>query len=245
MMPIAIALSIAAAFIDAPTLLTLFLLVVGSAIGIALRLANWPRAPFIVGFVIGKMAENAYYLTVDIYGWSALSRPIVIVLGAATIAWLVYVVRSRPIVHVSGHRPTNLVVSGGLMAIFAAAIVAAVQTIAYPGNVTPIAVSIFGGLLCLVVFAVNARAPSTAAPEPMKHVLATALFAAAIPFFGVILSSIGFIAVVLSIVGIRRRNALATGLVFGGLQLALLSAIYDLPVEKELIGRIPWLIFGH
>ena len=49
-------------------------------IGLVLKRAGWPRAPFILGFVLGGLVETSYYQTAVIWGWSALWRPMTIVL---------------------------------------------------------------------------------------------------------------------------------------------------------------------
>jgi TctA family transporter len=51
---------------------------------------GWPRAPFILGFVLGKLAETYLFISVARYGLAWLGRPLVAVLILLTglvIAW--------------------------------------------------------------------------------------------------------------------------------------------------------------
>jgi TctA family transporter len=49
-------------------------------LGYAMVAAGWPRAPFVLGLVLGKLAENYLYISTARYGAAWLSRPIVVVL---------------------------------------------------------------------------------------------------------------------------------------------------------------------
>jgi TctA family transporter len=51
---------------------------------------GWPRAPFILGFVLGKLAETYLFISIARYGFTWLARPRVIVLFviiAFVLAW--------------------------------------------------------------------------------------------------------------------------------------------------------------
>lgn len=56
-------------------------------LGYLMVLAGWPRAPFVLGLVLGHIAENYLYISVARYGYDWLTRPVVLAL--ATIAILV------------------------------------------------------------------------------------------------------------------------------------------------------------
>jgi TctA family transporter len=53
-------------------------------------LAGWPRAPLVLGLVIGKIAENNLYISIARYEGAWLTRPVVLVLIAITLAVIVY-----------------------------------------------------------------------------------------------------------------------------------------------------------
>jgi TctA family transporter len=59
-------------------------------IGYLMVLGGWPRAPFVLGFVLGKIAENYLYISVARYEAAWLSRPIVVVLFALAVAVICY-----------------------------------------------------------------------------------------------------------------------------------------------------------
>jgi TctA family transporter len=60
------------------------------AVGYFMVLAGWPRAPLVLGLVIGKIAENNLYISIARYEGAWLTRPVVLVLIAITLAVIVY-----------------------------------------------------------------------------------------------------------------------------------------------------------
>jgi TctA family transporter len=59
-------------------------------VGWLMALAGWPRAPFVLGLVLGKIAENYLYISVARYEAAWLARPVVVVLFALAVAVIVY-----------------------------------------------------------------------------------------------------------------------------------------------------------
>ena len=53
-------------------------------------LAGWPRAPFVLGLVLGKIAENYLYISVARYEASWLTRPVVLALLVVALAVILY-----------------------------------------------------------------------------------------------------------------------------------------------------------
>lgn len=51
---------------------------------------GWPRAPLVLGFVLGNIAETSFYISTTRYGLSWLLSPLVLVLIALTLAVMVY-----------------------------------------------------------------------------------------------------------------------------------------------------------
>jgi TctA family transporter len=71
----------------------LVILVVLSAIGYGLLRADWPRAPFIIGLVLGRIAEESLHKALQLWGMEFFLRPLSLVLIGlitATIAYAVY-----------------------------------------------------------------------------------------------------------------------------------------------------------
>jgi len=60
------------------------------AVGYLMVLAGWPRAPLVLGLVLGKIAENYLYISVARYGAGWLTRPVVLVLLAIAVAVVCY-----------------------------------------------------------------------------------------------------------------------------------------------------------
>ena len=75
-------------------LVTLFF----GAVGYLMVLAGWPRAPFVLGLVLGKIAENYLYISTARYEAAWLTRPVVLVLivvAVLVIAYPFFQARSR------------------------------------------------------------------------------------------------------------------------------------------------------
>jgi putative tricarboxylic transport membrane protein len=59
-------------------------------IGWLMVIAGWPRAPFVLGLVLGKIAENYLYISVARYHAAWLTRPVVMVLFAIAVVVICY-----------------------------------------------------------------------------------------------------------------------------------------------------------
>ena len=68
----------------------LIVTLVFGAIGYLMVGAGWPRAPFVLGLVLGKIAENYLYISVARYGAAWLARPVVLVLIGVALVVIVY-----------------------------------------------------------------------------------------------------------------------------------------------------------
>jgi len=69
---------------------TLIQIVVFGLLGMALARLNWPRAPFVLGFVIGPILEGALSRTILTVGIEALARPAVLAILGLTAAAALY-----------------------------------------------------------------------------------------------------------------------------------------------------------
>jgi putative tricarboxylic transport membrane protein len=54
-------------------------------LGYVMIKCGWPRAPLVLGFVLGRIAENNFYISTIRYGSSWAMRPLVLVLIALTV----------------------------------------------------------------------------------------------------------------------------------------------------------------
>jgi len=59
-------------------------------IGYLMVLGGWPRAPFVLGLVLGKIAENYLYISMARYDAAWLTRPVVLVLMGLAVAVILY-----------------------------------------------------------------------------------------------------------------------------------------------------------
>jgi TctA family transporter len=60
------------------------------AVGYLMVAGGWPRAPFVLGLVLGKIVENNLYISIARYEAEWLTRPIVLVLAALAVAVMFY-----------------------------------------------------------------------------------------------------------------------------------------------------------
>jgi len=59
-------------------------------VGYLMVSCGWPRAPLVLAFVLGKIAENNFYIATTRYGYSWLHRPIVLFLIVLTLVLFFY-----------------------------------------------------------------------------------------------------------------------------------------------------------
>jgi TctA family transporter len=63
-----------------------------SAIGISMKRFGWPRPPLIVGIVLQRLAETYFFLTIKLYGYTWLTRPVVLVLFVLIVWTIIHAV---------------------------------------------------------------------------------------------------------------------------------------------------------
>jgi putative tricarboxylic transport membrane protein len=78
------------AFAEKNAFQDLYLVLFFGILGWVMEKLHWPRAPLILGLVLGPLAENRLFLSVDGYGAGWLLRPWVLVLAALAIAGALY-----------------------------------------------------------------------------------------------------------------------------------------------------------
>ncbi|HWP56646.1 MAG TPA: tripartite tricarboxylate transporter permease [Candidatus Acidoferrales bacterium] len=64
-------------------------------LGWVMKQLAWPRAPFLVGFVLTKPTEQYLWLSISRYGWEWLLRPGVIALGLLLLASIFWILRGK------------------------------------------------------------------------------------------------------------------------------------------------------
>ena len=96
LVPFILTLVVIGAFVNEGQWENLLILVGMSAVGYGMLRANWPRAPFVIGLVLGRIAEESLHKAMDLWGLAFFTRPISMVLIGlicATIALAIW--RSR------------------------------------------------------------------------------------------------------------------------------------------------------
>ena len=58
-------------------------------LGWAFKHAEWPRAPLLLGLVLGGMAESKFFLSLSLYGWQWILRPGVLLIFLLML-WVVF-----------------------------------------------------------------------------------------------------------------------------------------------------------
>jgi putative tricarboxylic transport membrane protein len=93
LVPFIVVLVALGAFVNEGRWENLVILVVLSAIGYGLLRADWPRAPFVIGLVLGRIAEESLHKALQLWGMEFFLRPLSLVLIGLitlTIAYAVY-----------------------------------------------------------------------------------------------------------------------------------------------------------
>jgi len=68
----------------------LILMLFFGVLGWVMQRLDWPRPPFILGLVLGNLAESRLFLSVNNYGLAWLARPAVIIIMLLTLAAIFY-----------------------------------------------------------------------------------------------------------------------------------------------------------
>jgi hypothetical protein len=89
LVPFLILLTFIGAYAERQSVGDLLVTSVFGLLGLALTRYGWPRAPVLMGLVLGALAENRLFLSMDAFGFSWLTRPGVIAVAAILIAQFV------------------------------------------------------------------------------------------------------------------------------------------------------------
>jgi hypothetical protein len=93
--PFLILLTFIGAYAERQSVGDLLVTSVFGLLGLALTRYGWPRAPVLMGLVLGPLAENRLFLSMDAFGYSWMARPGVIAVAAILVAQFV-VSKRRP-----------------------------------------------------------------------------------------------------------------------------------------------------
>ncbi len=90
LVPIILALTILSAFSAHFSMMDIVAVLVLSAFGYIMKVTGWPRAPVVLGFVLGQKVELYLWLSVARYDMNWITRPGVLIIGAIVAATLVW-----------------------------------------------------------------------------------------------------------------------------------------------------------
>ncbi|MBU0582816.1 MAG: tripartite tricarboxylate transporter permease [Alphaproteobacteria bacterium] len=245
MVPFAIALSLLAALYQSLNWVALVTFAAAGLVGCVLRWAGWPRVPFILGFVMGPLAEISYIQTSQIWGWTMFARPATIAMIAV---FLVIAFRARRSKSDTRSEPldrTDALVSLPLLLVFAVALGFALR---FPINASPVPqlVSLGGLVLAGLVLTIGLRRGQPKSPDRLQKfdsLCETGAYLLMVPLLGLPIASTAYAGVLM----VRARAgylqvALST-LGLGLLQIWLLSIAVDIRGEPIVRGWLLSLLF--
>ncbi len=90
LIPFVFVLAYLGAFLSEMAWENMLLLTVTGALGYFLKKHSWPRPPFVIGLVLGEIAEGSLHKALALWGYSFFARPMSIVLIALIIATIGY-----------------------------------------------------------------------------------------------------------------------------------------------------------
>ena len=90
LIPFILFLAFIGAFTEHNHIGDLITLLVFGTVGYLMVRCSWPRAPLVLGFVLGEIAETNFYISTTRYGISWLYDPLVLVLMALTVIFISY-----------------------------------------------------------------------------------------------------------------------------------------------------------
>jgi putative tricarboxylic transport membrane protein len=96
LLPIIVALVLVAAYEGSHDWGDLFTLFAFGVLGWIMKRLGWPRPPLVLGLVIGAIFERYLFISLELYGWAWLLRPIVLGILACA-AWALY----RPLAQIA------------------------------------------------------------------------------------------------------------------------------------------------
>ena len=93
LVPFVLLLGCVGSYLGGGTWENLLVLVVLGVLGVGMKRHHWPRAPFMIGLVLGPIMELSLHQALTIWGPSFVLRPIALTLAAATVATVVVSIR--------------------------------------------------------------------------------------------------------------------------------------------------------
>lgn len=90
LIPFILFLAFIGAFTEHNNIGDLVTLLIFGGLGYLMVRCSWPRAPLVLGFVLGEIAETNFYISTTRYGFSWLYHPVVLILIVLTVIFVAY-----------------------------------------------------------------------------------------------------------------------------------------------------------
>jgi putative tricarboxylic transport membrane protein len=226
--PTVLAIAVAGTLIEQTGWVPLVVLFLISAFGCYLTNADWPRAPFLLGFIMGRLAEINLIKTSALYGWSAFTRWPTLLLLALLVYLVVRGLRTHKVEMMQMLQRSDLVVAAALLLLFLAAGLTALF-FPYEARLLPLLAGGLGVVATGTMLTVHWLAAPGNAPMPShmpwRLLVGFALFLALVPLIGILPASAAY-AGLHALIELRMRWWRA----------ALLAGV---------IGATIWLLFGY
>lgn len=230
---VAIVIALSAAVLKTPTLTIYALLAIAIIFGVALEWAGWSRAPLLLGFVLGRMLEQSFYQTQQVWGYEAFQRPIFIVLLLAGVWALLRAKQSRPVIESKVADPLVMLL------LFAAVFTGTAAYVMFhevPGRPFILFVTLLGSALSISLLAGRRPIHDVRLPWFLEAPL---LFLAAAFAFGTIAAAGMYAGYALRRIGKSWIVAVVAALAVAA---ATLFAAYETDVlrSREMLGVLAW-----
>ncbi len=78
------------AYSEKTSMVDLWIVLFFGVLGLIMHVLEWPRPPLLLGLVLGALAENYLFISQSRYGWTWLSRPLVMVIAVVALVGVLY-----------------------------------------------------------------------------------------------------------------------------------------------------------
>ncbi|WP_377511681.1 tripartite tricarboxylate transporter permease [Octadecabacter sp. R77987] len=238
MVPFAIAISLFAATYQAMQVGVLFQFALSAALGLVLKRLEWSRPAFLLGFIMGPLAEISFIQTSQIWGWTMFLRPATIGLLVvfALLAWKAAKASARTFS--AAQRQSDSWAAFAALLGFAG-IFAQTTTFAPHASQVPALVAVIAMGLAVAIIIARRIAPADTAhldAGGFSGIWAAILFITGVFLVGIPLASVLYALGVLIHMKVRWHVAVICSGVLGAAQLGLFSLTSYIWAEPLVIG---------
>lgn len=195
--PAVLAIAVTGALIEQIGSLPLAVLFVVSTVGCYLVNAQWPRAPFLLAFIMGQLAETNLVKSSALYGWEMFTRWPTLILSAVLLYLIVRALRSHRIQQLRALSRADVTAAAAMFTLFAAA-AANAFSFSEEARLLPLLACSIGAAATGAMILTHLRANDASRPSqpsmPWRLLCGLALFLVAILLFGILPASFLYVA---------------------------------------------------